>query len=254
MSESLKFQLHQRTYVFKFKLVFSLLCLSLFCLCCVLGVWQLHRYAYKKNLIVNYQQRIKAAPIDFQTVLRQGDLQFKRIKIDGQYLNQLTVFIQNRFYHDELGFEVLTPLQIVGEKTLLLVDRGWIKKSNINSLVPVTAQQKITGYLKLLDEYQFILGKNVLQPNQKPLVLQRIDTKDLSQITHRDFYPFILRLSPDATNGYVRDWTIISVTPERHLAYAVQWFALALVLLIAYFCFCYERKELTRENKNAKNK
>ena len=30
------------------------------------------------------------------------------------------------------------------------------------------------------------------------------------------------------------DWPVINVTPEKHTAYAVQWFAMALVLLLLY--------------------
>ncbi len=230
-----------KRYCLRFKLGFSLLCLFLFSLCITLGVWQLHRYAYKKTLLMTYQERLKAAPKAFKDIAQTNDLQFQSVSVQGNYRNDLTLLIQNRFYHDELGFEVFTPLQIPHDKKLLLIDRGWIKKSELNSLANATSgKQKITGHLKLLNEYQFILGANILEPDKKPLVLQRMDVNDLNQVTHELFYPFILQLNANEPNGYVRNWTITTIPPARHMAYAVQWFALALVLIIGYFCFCCE--------------
>lgn len=248
----LQFHFRKKHYLFKFRWVFSLLCLFLFCLCIVLGVWQLHRYAFKKTLLQTYQQRLTDVPKDFKAIADTHDLQFQSVKMQGHYINAFTVLLQNRFYHDELGYEVLTPLQIPNDKKLLLIDRGWIKKP-VNQLYPViqdnTKKQDVTGHIKLLDEYQFILGANILEPDKKPLVAQRIDINELSQITHQSFYPFILRLNANENDidHFVRDWTIVTVMPSRHMAYAIQWFALALVLLIAYFCFCFE------ENTHAKN-
>lgn len=252
MSEPLQFHFRQKAYVVKFKWGFSLLCLFLFCLCILLGIWQLHRYAYKKTLLITYQKRLVDAPKNFKQVVNTGDLQFQSVKVQGHYLNAFTILVQNRFYHDELGFEVLTPLQMAHDNTLLLIDRGWIKKPD-NKLLPeiqtVNEAVNLTGHIKLLDEYQFILGKNILQPNDKPLVAQRVNVNEFSQAMHQSFYPFIVRLNSNETSGYVRDWTIVTVTPARHMAYAVQWFALAFVLLIAWLCFCCEEKNPYVKNK-----
>src|SRR5690606_24718481 len=45
--------------------------------------------------------------------------------------------------------------------------------------------------------------------------------------------PRVLRLDPDLPAGYARDLDLLPNTlpPERHLGYAVQWFALALAVL-----------------------
>jgi surfeit locus 1 family protein len=239
-AKALHFRFFRQTYFFKIKLGFSLLCLFLFILCCVLGVWQLHRYALKKNLLLEQKLHLSAKPL---ALVNAQHIQFERIKVSGHYVNELTMLVQNRFYHDAPGFEVLTPLRMPHDKKLLLIDRGWVAKLNMPKIAVVQEQQNIVGYIKLLNEYQFILGDNILQPNKTPLVLQRIDIKEISQATQQSFYPFILRMDADQAHGFVRDWIITTVTPERHMAYAVQWFFLALVLLIAHFCFCCERQD-----------
>lgn len=247
MTKTGQFQFRNKTYLFTFRLGFFLLCTFLFALTCLLGMWQLQRYHYKKTLLDTYQTRLSSAPKKF---LPPNDhienLQFQRIHIEGDYVNEFTFLQQNRFYHDKMGFEVFTPLHIPGQKKLLLIDRGWIPKSVDQvpyAIETVMGKQRLVGYIKLLDEYQFILGKNILDPSIKPLVIQKIDVDELNQITHQSFYPYIVRLDASQLHGFIRDWTIATVLPQRHMAYAVQWFALAFVLVIAYFGFCCERVE-----------
>ena len=43
-----------------------------------------------------------------------------------------------------------------------------------------------------------------------------------------------LLLDPDAADGYVREWHPGGMGPERHTAYAVQWFGLALTVVVIY--------------------
>ena len=77
-------------------------------------------------------------------------------------------------------------------------------------------------------------------------VMQKVDIAQLQKLTHKDYYPFVLRLNPGQAHGFVRDWQPINVLPARHLGYVVQWFLMALVLLIAYFIFC--STPLTKED------
>jgi cytochrome oxidase assembly protein ShyY1 len=44
----------------------------------------------------------------------------------------------------------------------------------------------------------------------------------------------LLLLDPGEPDGFVRHWSAPGFPPMRHIAYAVQWFALALTLLVIY--------------------
>jgi surfeit locus 1 family protein len=49
-------------------------------------------------------------------------------------------------------------------------------------------------------------------------------------------------LDPAAPNGYERVWRpAMQFGPERHLGYAIQWFALALVALIIFIALSLRR-------------
>lgn len=269
MAKPIQFHFGRQTYRFTLRIGFFLLCLLFFILFCILGSWQLERYQYKKNLFMTYDLRLKAPPVAFSSInhnlrdlqhssiihienknLPLGSanesmekLQFQSVSVSGFYVNSLTVLLQNKQYKNKLGYEVITPLKIPGEKKLLLVDRGWVPefKQHFPMIEHVKGEQQLTGYLKLLNEHQFILGDNLLQTFSIPLIMQKIDVKELTELTHQNFYPFILRLNANETHGFIRDWVVSSSLPERHLGYAVQWFAMAFVLFIAYLCFCIER-------------
>src|SRR3990167_195021 len=198
---------------FKLKVGLGLFCTVFFILFCWLGIWQLHRYTYKKQLLSTYQNRLT-------------------VTVKGEYLNALTILLQNQFYQGQVGFDVLTPLKIKGEKKLLLVDRGWIKANpdqTAPTINPVTGEQSLKGYIKLMNERSFILGKNILNPLTSPLMIQRLDFDELSHVMHQSFYPDVLRLNASEPNGFLRNWVVTTILPERHMAYAVQWFAMAFV-------------------------
>jgi surfeit locus 1 family protein len=246
MALNMQFSFRQQRYNLRFSVGFLSLCLFFVALFCVLGEWQLYRYHFKQTLVSTYAARSTATPKPLAELLatNKNDLQFQRVAVQGQYLNQQTMFVQNRFYKEQLGYEVITPLQIPGQSTLLLVDRGWVQKpadAELPNIATVTDAQQIIGNIKLVNEYQFILGQNILQPKSTPLVMQKVDVKEISQLTQQTYYPFVLRLDPVAKNGFVRDWALTGMNPERHMGYAVQWFLMAIVLFIAYFSFCFER-------------
>jgi surfeit locus 1 family protein len=46
--------------------------------------------------------------------------------------------------------------------------------------------------------------------------------------------PFIVLLDKTKSGKLVQDWKIVVSPPEKNISYAVQWFALALALLIIY--------------------
>jgi cytochrome oxidase assembly protein ShyY1 len=50
---------------------------------------------------------------------------------------------------------------------------------------------------------------------------------ELAAALGRDLAPRQVLLDSGVPDGYVREWTVPGTTPDRHLGYAVQWFALA---------------------------
>ena len=55
----------------------------------------------------------------------------------------------------------------------------------------------------------------------------------------------VVYLDPEAPQGYLREWRAPGFKPEKHEAYATQWFAMAAILLFLYFALNLRGRELT---------
>jgi surfeit locus 1 family protein len=245
MAICLQFNLHHRLYMFKPRLGFTFLCLFFVGLFIVLGNWQLHRFHYKKNLLNSFSQALLAKPAVFQT-LKQPLAQFQHVQVSGHYVE--TIFLSNKPHENLIGFEVLSSLQIPNENKRLLIDRGWVPRTSDVTTEHAPNNELVTGYVKWLNEHQFILGDNLLQQN--PLTLQRIDIAELKKITGFDYFDYVVRLDASSANGFVRDWKITAVEPERHMGYAIQWFVMAIVLFLAFLGFSTERQNTDNNDKD----
>ena len=53
---------------------------------------------------------------------------------------------------------------------------------------------------------------------------------EVAQALGRDVQPFVLLLDPEDEYGFFRHWVPEEMGPGRHYAYALQWFAMGIVL------------------------
>jgi len=73
-------------------------------------------------------------------------------------------------------------------------------------------------------------------------VLNFPQQQDLEQALGARVESRIVLLDPAAPNGYERVWRpAMQFGPERHLGYAIQWFAVALVTLIIFIALSLRR-------------
>ena len=54
----------------------------------------------------------------------------------------------------------------------------------------------------------------------------------LSGLTGSEVFPYQVRIQPSSPLALVAEWTVVNQSPSMHLGYAVQWFAMAAVLLL----------------------
>ena len=219
-----------------------------------LGIWQLHRASDKRQLETQFERRHQAMltlqDIANTTALR--DIAYRSIQVTGHYDNAHQLLIDNKIMNHRVGYEVLTPFIPYKSNKIIMVNRGWIPSTGQRDRLPPIkssrGKQTIKGLIKLTPKKAFLVGKNV---NFKswPALVQAIDKKQLFMLYHKPLYPFIILLSPQSPNGFVRKWRPIVITPEKHVAYAVQWFALALTLVIMYLVLNTKREDHDKPRK-----
>ncbi len=211
-------------------LVLAIVTMSLFIR---LGFWQVHRAEEKRHLLTAYQMQMERAPLPFSEEPVQ---QYQRISLEGYYL-PIVLLLDNQHHAHQFGYDVLSPLVLSNGK-VVLIDRGWIAGDAGRLILPridtPSLAQHIHGDVYFPSAKQWLLGQSLDIKTKHLAVIETLDIATVSQFLHKSVYPFIIRQSADDTNGYVRDWAIVSTPPGRHDAYALQWFMFAVVAGILY--------------------
>jgi len=218
-----------------------------------LGIWQLHRAAYKRQLQSQFQTRHQSTLQlkDINTAALKG-LEYRSIRITGHYDNAHQLLLDNKIMDHRVGYEVITPFIPVNGDKMVLVNRGWIpgigRRDRLPPIEPSTGKQTIEGLIKLTPRKSFVLGDDE-NSGEWPALVQAIDRRQLVKIYRKPFYPFIVLLSPKSPGTFRREWRPVIITPAKHWGYAVQWFSLALTLVIIYLVLNTQRD---RDGKSGK--
>lgn len=227
----------------KSRILLSLCAFLLFCAFLSLGVWQLHRAGTKRLLLKAFSIHTQKQNLQIEDLTKTNklnDLRYFPIKITGHYDNAHHFLLDNKFYNHQLGYEVLTPFSPIGSDKFILVNRGWVPRNYVNLQNSIiigenSTTQTIHGLIYIPLSKPFLLKQTPIINNPIwPLVVQAIQIDRLGMQLKQNLYPAIIWLDKNEPNGFVRDWHPIVMLPQQHLGYAVQWFALALTLLIIY--------------------
>jgi cytochrome oxidase assembly protein ShyY1 len=107
----------------------------------------------------------------------------------------------------------------------------------------------VAGLLMPAPAAGFALGQALSSLDANTLLVTRLNIGQLSKQLAQPLASRVLRLDPALPIGFERSLTVSSNTlpPEKHRAYAFQWFGLAL----AFFCLClYVLKRKKYESTN----
>lgn len=245
-----------------------------------LGNWQLNRADEKREIQEKRNLRQAQAPATIESLDTNSDLAFTPVKLRGVFDNQHNYLLDNRINSGKVGYDVLSPF-LTTTGTWVLVNRGWIVAPPLRSDKPVIppalasvgamsgeifsgqalpgetgqiARTEKTNTISVLASVYVSPGKPFQLEEQKfenidwPLVIQVVEAEKLGALLNRDFFQYELRLKTNEIGALKAEWQAINVQPEKHIAYAVQWFAMAAVLAI-WFLFANTNLKLLFANK-----
>ncbi len=235
----------------KFKFIwrprFTLACLPLLIILVYLGSWQLERGEKKAALNHNLQQKILLEPVDFATIQHQDitQIRFTPVKIEGLYLNNYTVLLDNQMFQHQAGYKVLTPFQSPQLDKLVLVDRGWVaagsNRQNMPTIEEVYGLQTVVGLINTISN-GIVLDKNAaVTRHDQLLILQTLDYQLLEQQLQHPIYNYVIQVSDKTLTKYQITPVDFGVSPAKHMMYAVQWFLFAVLLAVYYVINSFKR-------------
>lgn len=205
-----------------------------------LGIWQVHRAQYKWRLQTVFAERVRQAPVALTAVAPADPAnRYRPVEVSGRYDGAHQLLLDNQFDHNRLGYHVYTPLRLANSDRVILVNRGWVPRGENRKVLPQlsvpTGTVTLTGLLAQPDNPGLHLGDSLEEPGW-PKVVPYIDYRVLDNALHIRLVPAVVLLDPGVAGGYARHWkpTFGGFGPMRHVGYALQWFALAIVLVVLY--------------------
>ena len=201
-----------------------------------LGYWQLGRADEKQARLAASQKLQAQAPV----ALNAGHLAtYTPVVLSGRFDRQRHFLLDNKVLEGRVGFDVVTPFYDDSGR-VVLVNRGWVagfpNRSQLPQLVTPAARVVIHGRIARNIDKPFLLAKQ--QPNNRwPGVYQALDLELMAQALGQHPGDYFVRLNSGAAGAYRVYYQPVTVSPARHTAYAVQWFALAVALVVLYLSF-----------------
>lgn len=207
-----------------------------------LGLWQLSRAAQKEAMQADLQARGSLPPVAPADLARRPEeakaQHYRQVTLQGRWLADDTVFLDNRQMNGRPGFFVLTPLEIAPGDAVL-VQRGWAPRHRLDrALLPevptppgtVSVSGRIAGPPAAL--YDF--GES-----ESGRLRQNIDLADYARETGLGLRPLtLLQAGHEAPHdGLLREWPLPAADVHKHYGYAFQWFALAILFTGLYVWF-----------------
>lgn len=210
-----------------------------------LGLWQIHRADEKQALIDARAERSRDIAIELTgREASLEDLRYRRVVVAGRYDADHQFLLDNQINGQQLGFHVLTPLQIADSDRAVLVNRGWrpwgADRERAPDLGIGRVDVRIAGMVERFPAVGLKLkGADIPSPGW-PSVVQVAEPERLAERLGYPVLPYQVLLDPTAADGYARDWTVTPLNPDTNRGYALQWFLFAAVAAVLYIRYGFK--------------
>lgn len=205
-----------------------------------LGLWQLDRGAQKTALEAAIRARADLPVWGNADVLAAQDLSpglYRPVRLQGHWLAQHNVFLENRQMDGRVGFFLVTPLRLNGSERTVLVQRGWVPRDfNDRSRVPEVATPagdvQVAGRLAPPPGRLYQFGEA-----GTGAIRQNIDLAAYRQETGLALLDLSVQQTGDDEGPLRRQWPLPATDVQKHHGYAFQWFALCALIAGLYLWF-----------------
>ena len=202
----------------------------MFALLCALGIWQVERLAWKRDLIDRVDARIHAVAVPAPRQATELD-EYRHVFAIGVFDHEKATLVQAATIRGA-GYWVLTPLH-EADGSSILINRGFIPPEAKSRYSRPSGMVKVSGLLRLSEP-----GGGFLRSNDP--AHDRWYSRDIAAIAKaRRISPVSPSFFIDAAAGSGADslpiggLTVVNF-PNNHLQYAITWFVLAAMIIAAY--------------------
>jgi surfeit locus 1 family protein len=222
----------------------------------MLGNWQTRRGDEKESLKAQIEQA-KALPPIAANEVSVSTHDKRRVQLNGVFLEDKTIYIDNRTHKGQAGFHVVTPLKI--ENSTVLVIRGWIARdiadrTKLPQRKTTVETVSIVGLSQadLIKSYE--LGK-ASKPGPHEKLWQSATIDEIAQWSGLGLASFVVRQTEtlksragvEVVDGLIRDWAAFNTDVDKHRGYAVQWYSLSGLSVALWVWFVLLRRLIKKK-------
>lgn len=209
-----------------------------------LGLWQLSR-ANEKELILqnlNSQPSLELVDSSYLNNLATKDFYPHQIKLRGHFEPQNLWVLDNQVNNHVLGGNLIMPfvVEAQGFTTKLFIDLGWISynaKRQPNQqdwqswqaeLAQIQQPTELTLFITPLQDNLF--KSNLVEQRDGWQFVGQISPQLIEKQAKTQVLPILGILDEKSPYTLLVERPLINMPPEKHTAYAAQWFLLAIAL------------------------
>jgi surfeit locus 1 family protein len=213
-----------------------------------LGNWQLSRAQEKESRQERLDHLSQEPAIALpDSVVKLEDFQYHQVEARGEYVPEYTIYLDNKIYKGIAGYQIVTPLRIGNSAMHVLVNRGWIAATRDRSKLPKVATPG--GKIVVSGIATTAMQKTLeLSPEQvSGKVWENLDLERYRSSTGLELQPVMILQKDQLNDGLVREWARPDSGSAKNIGYALQWFAMALAVLIIYLVLSVKREHYKKE-------
>jgi surfeit locus 1 family protein len=207
-----------------------------------MGFWQIRRAAEKEHLLelladdniieITQKTQIKNLP------------RYANVKLKGHFVDAPQLLLDNQVDEGVQGYHAFTPFIVDELNLIIMVNRGWLVKNKFTDeqlgvdSKPISLIGKLNtppqvgiqlGEIELIQQRAIQVITYYEEDKVKNFVQERL-CKSLDCVVSDK----VLLMDKFQDNGFKREWKPVIMQPSKHIAYAVQWFAMTLVLIVIF--------------------
>jgi surfeit locus 1 family protein len=235
---------------------------------CALGIWQLYRNEWRERDLAMKAARTELPEVSVEEALNEpASYAFRRVTARGRFEQGDTIIVGPVERGPELGARVLTPLLLESQSASgdtaarVLVDRGWIPQTDIERFLPpdvgpepgaglgeTVAVRGLALELATRDAEPGPRDKrhthfSRFNPDRPGLV------KGISTQLPYALAPVMVQAADSEPGGLPIGDVARPVSPVNHLGYAMTWFSVGALSLVAWVE--YGRRRAQEESERA---
>lgn len=220
-----------------------------------LGHWQYQKGQEREQN--DYQKSVSLAKqnvflneLTDKTTLEDG----LRVTLKGRFIENKNIFHDNRLNSGKSGYHVFSIFQMNKDRAVL-VNRGWVAMNLDRRILPIIEtsgdEVLIKGLIRFPVKGVYTLAEEK-QNSEFPQRLQTIEVESLALTTQYPLQEYSVLLGEEVKGKHFdRQWENLLpgkyMSADKHYAYSLQWFSLALIGLIIFMILIFKMAKNEQE-------